>query len=270
MSDIPVLTTEGQCLAEAWENSLLELWKNGCEMPTDYDADNDPPSKDATMTITVREPLSDPQIHRDIPGGLDKLQEYVMEVTEGIKDHWVTEEDDGRWTHTYHQRLFNFSGYDQIESLAKKLANSPTSRRAQAVTWLVPVDNDSWDPPCMQSIWCRLTPDGVAYKLNMNVRFRSNDAYKAAFMNMFALVSLQRYISGRIEHHLDYKYQVISGRYVHMVDSYHLYGSYIEEFRNRFLRNIENRNFVNRTYWYEDVEDIMKDAEQEIRNNRRI
>ena len=32
----------------------------------------------------------------------------------------------------------------------------------------------------------------------MNVRFRSNDAYKAAFMNIFALVQLQQRIAARI------------------------------------------------------------------------
>ena len=40
------------------------------------------------MILTVHDPLAEPMIHRDFPGGFEDLQEYVMEVCEGIKDHW--------------------------------------------------------------------------------------------------------------------------------------------------------------------------------------
>jgi hypothetical protein len=43
----------------------------------------------------------------------------------------------------------------------------------------------------------RLLDPSTAF-LNMNVRFRSNDAYKAAFMNIFALVQLQQKIANRV------------------------------------------------------------------------
>jgi len=65
------------------------------------------------MTIVIRDPLAEPLIHRDMPGGLEDLQEYVMEVLDGIKDHCIrnTAEDpeDTRWEYTYHQRLFAYS-----------------------------------------------------------------------------------------------------------------------------------------------------------------
>ena len=32
------------------------------------------------MIITVTDPLQEPMIHRDMPGGFEDLQEYVMEV----------------------------------------------------------------------------------------------------------------------------------------------------------------------------------------------
>ena len=82
---IPVLTVEGQGLAEAWEKSLIQLYKKGCDIKTEYDQTNDPPSKDCTMTIIVNDPLAEPMIHKDLPGGLSDLQEYVMEVIDGIK-----------------------------------------------------------------------------------------------------------------------------------------------------------------------------------------
>jgi thymidylate synthase len=80
---------EGNNLAEAWEKSLVSAYANGFEIKTEYDKPDDPPSKDCTMTIVVRDPLAEPMIHKDLPGGLDDLQEYVMEVLDGIKDHCI-------------------------------------------------------------------------------------------------------------------------------------------------------------------------------------
>ena len=196
MNGIPVLHVEGDCIARAWEDSLIELYRNGCNIQTQYDKPDDPPSKDATMIVTVHDPLAEPMIHRDFPGGFEELQEYVMEVCEGIKDHFVRDRrdpDDTRWEYTYHQRLFAYEvpargSVDQIETLCRKLAEAPHTRRAQAITWKVWEDNDCYDPACLQSVWCRILEAEDGPVLNMNVRFRSNDAYKAAFMNMFALV----------------------------------------------------------------------------------
>ena len=270
---IPVFLVEGEGLAEAWEKALLKLHRQGCEIKTEYDKPGDPPSKDCSMTIVVRNPLAEPMIHRDFPGGLEDLQEYVLEVTEGIKDHCVREASDPtdtRWEYTYHQRLFRYTvpgipdPFDQIESIARKLAETPHTRRAQAVTWKVWEDNSCYDPACLQSIWCRLLParDG-GWCLNTNVRFRSNDAYKAAFMNMFALTQLQVAIANRIMELSDHK--VTLGRYVHQADSFHIYGSYFGEFKQRFLKGIKNRSFAERTFRYEDVQDLMNESIPAIR-----
>ena len=94
MSGIPVLMAEGDCIARAWENALLRLYESGCDIKTQYDKPDDPPSKDATMIVTVHDPLAEPMIHRDFPGGFEELQEYVMEVCEGIKDHCVRDPND--------------------------------------------------------------------------------------------------------------------------------------------------------------------------------
>lgn len=271
--NIPVLMVTGKSLAEAWENSLIELYRHGCDIKTEYDKPDDPPSKDSTMTIVVQEPLAEPMIHRDFPGGLEDLQEYVLEVLEGIKDHCVRQAGDptdSRWEYTYHQRLFKYQlpdsekFYDQIAIIAEKLAKVPHTRRAQAITWKVWEDNDCYDPACLQSIWCRLLKgDDHTYILNTNIRFRSNDAYKAAFMNMFALTQLQVEIATRITRLSGHEIRL--GRYVHQADSYHIYGSYFEEFRSRFLKALETRPFDKRTYRYADVRDIMTSAIPQIR-----
>jgi thymidylate synthase len=266
MKGIPVLTVEGDCIPRAWENSLLALHQHGCEVKTEYDKPEDPPSKDATMLITITDPLQEPIIHKDFPGGPIELQEYVMEVIEGIKDHLVRDPNDPkdtRWEYTYHQRLFKYEvpslkPFDQIEIACQKLAKTPHSRRAQAITWKVWEDNDCYDPACMQSIWCRILEQQGEAVLSMNVRFRSNDAYKAAFMNIFALVQLQRRMAARIAE-LSGR-PVAVGRYVHVVDSYHIYGSYFKEFEGRFLGAQSKRTFEQRTMRYDALRDMMEEA----------
>jgi thymidylate synthase len=270
MNGIPVLHVEADCIARAWEQSLVALHERGCSLKTEYDKPDDPPSKDATMVITITDPLAEPMIHKDFPGGPLDLQEYVMEVCEGIKDHLVRDPNDPqdtRWEYTYHQRLFAYSvptlePTDQIETLCRKLAHAPHSRRAQAITWKVWEDNDCYDPACLQSVWCRLLEERGQPVLSMNVRFRSNDAYKAAFMNIFALVQLQKRIAERVAQLIDRP--VGLGRYVHMADSYHIYGSYFREFEGRFLGALQKRSFEQRTLRYADVKEMMEEARQTI------
>ncbi len=261
------------------------LYRCGCDIKTQYDKPDDPPSKDATMIITIHEPLKEPMIHKDFPGGPEDLQEYVMEVCDGIKDHLVRDTrdpGDTRWEYTYHQRLFAFQvptllPFDQIETLCQKLAKAPYTRRAQAVTWKVWEDNDCYDPACMQSIWCRIVEeprnqgvkesasadlDSSTPRLCMNVRFRSNDAYKAAFMNIFALVQLQQKIARRVSELMGRPVEL--GRYCHMADSYHLYGSYLQEFESRFLTALTKRSFEQRTLRYDDLREVMESARPAI------
>ena len=132
MKGIPILQAEGDGIARAWERSLVELHQRGCDVKTEYDKPEDPPSKDATMILTITDPLAEPMIHKDFPGGPAELQEYVMEVCEGIKDHLVRNPEDPkdtRWEYTYHQRLFKYEvpalkPFDQIELLCQKLAKT--------------------------------------------------------------------------------------------------------------------------------------------------
>ena len=267
--NIPVIFVEGTNLPEVWEKSLISLYNNGCDIKTQYDKTDDPPSKDCTMTMVVKDPLSEPLIHRDIPGGLEDLQEYTMEVLDGIKDHCIRKPEDNpgdtRWEYTYHQRLFDYAvsglneSFDQIELIAQKLAETPYSRRAQAITWKVWEDNYCYDPACLQSVWCRMLPaSNEEWFLNMNIRFRSNDAYRAAFMNMYVLVQLQKKIAERIS---EISGNVIKlGRYVHQADSYHIYGSNFQEFNERFLKSFEKLTFEQRTFRYDEIKFMMDDA----------
>ena len=275
---IPVLTARGKSLAETWESSLLELSKNGAEVRTEYDAkDSDgkftePPSLDATMTMVVEDPSSEPLIHRAFPGGLEDLEEYRQEVLDGIKDHWVRDPDDpsdNRWEYTYHERLtaYRVPGLEkrinQLDQVVEKLSEAPYSRRAQAVTWQPWIDPTCDDPACLQSMWFRVLPDAEdVWHLNMNVRFRSRDAFDAAYMNCFAFIHLMermaREIGGKAGR------EVKLGRYVDMSDSYHIYGKRRRAFEEGFLKLVETRSFEDRTWTREFAQTFFEEARPAI------
>lgn len=237
----PILVVRGKSISEVWEKSVLETWRKGVDVKTEYDRPGDPPSKDSTMVMIVEEPMAEPRIHLSMPGGLVDLGKYVVEVIDGVQDRWVEE---GVLSYTYHERLFKYGdGIDQITYIIDKLSETPYSRRAQAITWSPKLDPWSESPPCLQRVWCRCfrnDEDGRLH-LNMNLHWRSRDAYKAAFMNMFALTELQRLIAKRISEKRGEDVEV--GRYVDISDSYHIYGRDLEDLEIRLVRNIERRAF---------------------------
>jgi thymidylate synthase len=242
MSDIPVISIDAECLPEAWEKAVLAVWDNGLNIRTQYDKPDDPPSKDATVIIRVSNPFNEPRIHKNFPGGPQELEAYRQEVVNGIHDHWI-DPAAGKWTYTYHERLFAyspvedlrnpesqkpFSAVNQMQYIVDYLSRVPHSRRAQAITWMPSADPTTDDPPCLQRIWCRLIrAENDSWVLNMNTHWRSRDLYKAWFMNVYALTDLQRTIAGQIEKKIGRPVQV--GRYVDISDSLHIYGAYLKD-----------------------------------------
>lgn len=263
--DIPVLKIEADTLPTAWENAVLATWENGMNIKTEYDKKGDPLSKDCSMIIVVNKPMMEPRIHRAFPGGLEDLEIYRQEVIFGIHDHWINP-DEGKWTYTYHKRIFDYEieneHINQIDAVIKKLSSVPHSRRAQAITWNAKLDPRTDDPPCLQRLWFRIieTPDGKKL-LNMNTHWRSRDAFKASFMNMYALTDLQRIVAEEISKYRGEKIGV--ARYVDISDSFHIYGSYYEDFK-KFLQTVKNRSFADRTWCTEFAEAFFEDARKKI------
>jgi len=267
-NELPAITVYGACLPEAWETAVLAVWEHGAAMPTEYDVDIDPESKVASMMMVVGEPLAEPRIHRAFPDGLAGLAIYTAEVVDGVHDGRIRE---GGWSYSYHDRLRNWPGVDgyralegllpdgeqgaphvdQIEVLAAKLAETPHSRRAQAITWNPLADACHHEPPCLQRVWCQVVRSGEGYLLEMNTHWRSRDGFKAAFMNIYALTELQRQIAERVAALSGRPVGV--GRYVDVTDNFHLYGSYIrnEEIQG-FVQSIGKRSFAARTFRSDD------------------
>jgi len=226
-------------LPEGWERAVLQCWEQGAEFRTEYDKPDDPASRDVVAMVHVTEPMSEPRIHRAIPAGLDDLEKYRNEVVHGVHDHRIAP-DEGKWQYTYHQRMraYEVPGVgtlDQLAAVVDKLREAGHTRRAQAVTWQAWEDQRIDDPACLQRLWFRLEEG----RLNMTAHMRSNDAYKAAFMNMYAFTDLQAELAEQLG--------VEAGEYVHIADSFHIYGSYFADFEG-FLNTVRQREPEDRSF----------------------
>ena len=322
--NIPVVAVSGISLAEAWENAMIGLYSYGCEIRTQYDAKDkdgnylDLPSKDCSVLISIEQPASEPMIHMGgIPGGFEDLEEYVQEVRDGIKDHWIRDPldpEDTKWQYTYHGRLFCYEvplnlydeflcqlpkeekkkfleretahflldhdyvkivekeiqgqkqkivQIDQIKYVIEKLSKQPFTRQAQAITWQPYMDTDIYDPACLQSMWFRiLENENGEPTLNMNIRFRSRDAYDASFMNCFAFIHVMEYVAKEVSDRIGKEVKI--GRYIDESDSFHIYGKRIPDFESRFLTNLFNRDFSNRTFSRKDAEPFFEDRRKKL------
>ena len=260
VANIPVINITAKCLPQAWEKAVLAVWDKGLKIKTQYDKPDDPPSRDATVMIVVTDPFAEPRIHKNFPGGPEELESYRQEVVNGIHDHWI-DPAAGKWTYTYHERLFAYSPVenirdpdspkpfvkvDQIQYIIDSLSEVNHTRRAQAITWMPTADPQTDDPPCLQRIWCRLVANEKGeLSLNMNTHWRSRDLYKAWFMNVYALTDLQRTIAGRISQKINKP--VATGRYVDISDSLHIYGSYFADAAKE-VEKMRESSFKNRSW----------------------
>ncbi len=285
MKNIPVLCVSADSLAETYEAALVSLYNNGIRFKTQYDKPGDPLSLDCTLNATVLKPESDPMIHQAFPGGIDELKEYVLEL-KGFKDHWVknmNDPGDTRWEYTYHGRLQRYGSWkesatengttvrkdvgfqvDQIEHVIRKLVEQPYTRQAQMITWMPNHDLQVYDPPCLQSLWYRIQEDedGVQW-LNSNIRFRSNDAWGASFMNMFGFIRFSREVIADEISKRNGK-TVKLGRMNWQADSYHIYGKDIAQAKAMLFDRLDSLSLEERTFNFGDefIRDMYEQAEQ--------
>ena len=270
MENIPVITVHEKSLAEAFESALVNLYKKGIRFKTQYDKPGDPESIDCTLNLTIEEPESEPMIHMAFPGGIEQLKEYVLEL-KGFKDHWVkniNDPDDTRWEYTYHGRMEHYGIWmekeggkslekgpfkiNQIETVINKLVKQPFTRQAQIITWMPNLDDECYDPPCLQSLWYRIIEDeeGICW-LNCNIRFRSNDAWGASFMNMFGFIQFNKeVIAAEVEKRSGKTVKL--GRLNWQADSYHIYGKDILQAKEMLFDRIEGMSLEERTYNFSD------------------
>ena len=235
------ILVSAKILPGAYHNALEALDKYGEYGPcSDYDT----AQKELAMTIVVEQPLAEPMISKLFLGDPRSLEQYRQEILYGILDFEI---ERGNWHYTYHRRM-----EEQIPWVKEELQRNPDSRRA-VIDIRSPEDLESDSPACLQHIHY-LVRDNA---LHCKTLFRSNDACKATFMNMFALILLQKSIADELG--------VEMGTYTHRANSFHCYE---RDFGllGGYLNRIEGaKNADELCYSYEDDwRELMEDSQEEI------
>ena len=250
---LPVLYIEAPSCGEAWIKTVKAVWDKGKIMPNHYE---EVPSKEATVTVNVTDPLSEPRIHKaDYVSTSDiKLNPtYVDEVLKGTIDHKV---DEGNLSYTYHRRIWNWGkrvnkyddnldsknlpkakfflknelkedlGINQMEYLIDKMVEETISRKLQVTTWIPWRDLKMSGAPCLQRLWFRIVEDPEINKeryLIMESHWRSRDLFKAFGSNVYAMVEIGKWVAEELTKKLGTQIDLI--QYIDISNSLHIYGS---------------------------------------------
>jgi len=208
---MPELLVKDTTLPRAYHRALIALKEQGDLVDC---ADWNTTCREASMTIVIEDPVAEPMISKCFIGGPRELQQYIMEMLDGILDFEI---EKGNWVYTYHNRMAAMKDpaeagkvIDQVQFVIDDLKRNPSSRRAVILIRNAD-DVYSEDPACLQHIQY-FVRDG---KLDCKVLFRSNDACKASYMNMYALIMLQKRVAEALG--------LPVGSYTHRANSYHCY-----------------------------------------------
>ncbi|MHA1683333.1 MAG: thymidylate synthase [Promethearchaeota archaeon] len=140
---VSVILIEEEDVSSAWLKAVKEVLEHGDDISTQYDKPGEPPSKDATALIKVKEPFSNPIRNRrgkekkvlNVKSKLGNSYEvyghigdfclvpsinsgYIEEVLSGVFDNNLKESRES-YPYSYHDRLYSYRAYG-MEDIASK------------------------------------------------------------------------------------------------------------------------------------------------------
>ena len=176
----------GASISDAWQRGLNLIWRQGAEI-------TDERGTRIKEILSLQMVVEDP--YREmIPAGYswneERLEEYARQLLSGSNPGFE---------YTYGERLRAWAipgtpALDQIQQAIARLRASSSTRRATAVTWIVPVDSNKEEVPCMIVDDFKLR-DG---RLNLSVFFRSHNFAGAYPANLYGLARLLQYVAGEV------------------------------------------------------------------------
>jgi len=249
---------KGKSLPEAYHKAIIALNDEGAVLSC---SDYNQLQKELSMTFVAEDALAEPMISRLYIGGFRELQQYVMEVLDGVLDFKIG--DGNCWEYTYHNRMRKYPIYvsdsgaekkdfDQVGFVLGELRRNADSRRAVISMRDNSVDPFNANPACLQNLQY-LIRDG---SLHCKVLMRSNDATEATFMNAFAFILLQEKIAGELG--------LPVGSYTHRANSFHCYEKDFNLLA-QYVDGIKNKPHGEITYEYKGFfKDLMEESIPEI------
>ncbi|MHA2288276.1 MAG: thymidylate synthase [Promethearchaeota archaeon] len=132
-----VIFISQKTVRDAWLSALAQVLYNGDDIRTEYDKEEDHPSKDATVLIEIENPMSEPISRKDkiirfkskygnsfeaygcmadtyLIGSIQSG--YIEEIMEGVNDHYLWESDTS-FPYSYHDRIYNYTPYSLEDSI---------------------------------------------------------------------------------------------------------------------------------------------------------
>ncbi len=172
-------------LFRAWVKVVDAAMRLGYVKETEY-GERQKQLLNVVVTLkTPREPSLERRFTRYIPA--DEFKRHV--------DSLLTPERPRGTSYTYGERLrAHPAAGDQLQLLIDKLASSPSTRRAVAVTWLHGVDGSSENPPCLLLI----QGDVTGGRYNHTAYFRSHDLYRGWPLNAYGQLVLAHRIAAAL------------------------------------------------------------------------
>lgn len=199
---IETLDIKGYSISEVWLNCLERIWKCGSLATITYS--NRP--VETVELIGLRSEI-------EKPGNKNLLRNYIWkadsESWELYKKEFFNKETHG-FAYTYGSRLRAWGAKylypprevdlkpistDQIEYIIVELKRNRSSRRAVAITWVPPIDEESESPPCLMSFHCFIR-DGI---LRGVCNYRSHDIFGAYPANSYGLNGVLEYIGDSLK-----------------------------------------------------------------------
>ncbi|MFX1344381.1 MAG: thymidylate synthase [Promethearchaeota archaeon] len=122
---------------DAWLSAIGQVLYHGDDIKTEYDKPGDLPSRDATVLIEIKNPLTNPIMRKDkvmkIKSKFGNSYEvygcmadtyligsiqsgYIEEILEGVNDHLI-HESGVSFPYSYHDRIFNYAPYSLEDSI---------------------------------------------------------------------------------------------------------------------------------------------------------
>lgn len=173
-------------ISDAWHRGLGLIWRQGAQIT---DERGTRIRELLSLQVVVEDPYQE-MIPAEYSWNEERLEEYALQLLSG---------NNPGFEYTYGERLRAWSlpgmpALDQIEQVILRLKASANTRRATAVTWIVPVDAAKDEVPCMIVDDFKLRDDC----LHLSIFFRSHDFAGAYPANLYGLARLLQYVSGEV------------------------------------------------------------------------
>ena len=193
-------------LLRAWVKIVDAVMRWGYTKPSEY-GERQKQLLGALVVLRAEEAL----------GSAGRLRAYFPESELERHARLVTEPSaEAAYTYGARLRAHREAG-DQLSKLVERLATSPATRRAVAITWDFQVDWGSPDPPCLLLVQGDLS-GGVYSQL---AYFRSHDAFAAWPLNAYGLLRLMDAVRRELSERLGA--EVALGNLVIVSASLHIY-----------------------------------------------